>query len=363
MDIERKVTDALKVISLPSGENLIESGFITKIALQGDGLKGESLSLVIEQSKDMTRQQLSTIRSRVATVLSKTLPQHKVDIIVVGHRPPPDMKASQPQNPSQLRASSPFKATRIEGIKHIVAIGSGKGGVGKSTLTINLAVALAHLGRHVGVLDGDIYGPSVPQLLGNWSRPPTNSHSQIVPLSAHGIKFMSIGLMVEKDQSVVWRGPMLMKTLQQMFHKVAWGQLDVLLVDLPPGTGDVQLTLCQNIILSGAIIVSTPQDVALLDARKAMDMFDKMKVNLFGLVENMGHFTCPHCQQQTAIFGHQGVQKTADEFAIPYLGQLPLALDIRESGDSGTPITTDKTAASALCFYEIAQKMIDRHIA
>ncbi|HLQ18441.1 MAG TPA: Mrp/NBP35 family ATP-binding protein, partial [Tabrizicola sp.] len=220
-----------------------------------------------------------------------------------------------------------------------------------------LAVALARRGRRVGLLDADIYGPSQPKMMGVSKRPSSPDGKTIEPLVAHGVTMMSIGLMLREDEAVVWRGPMLMGALQQLLGQVAWGKLDVLIIDLPPGTGDVQLTLCQRTQLTGAIVVSTPQDVALLDARKALDMFGKLKTPVLGLVENMSTFVCPNCGHESHIFGHGGVAAEARKLDLPFLGELPLALDVRVAGDSGTPIAaTDGPLAAP--YLALADRLI-----
>jgi ATP-binding protein involved in chromosome partitioning len=229
--------------------------------------------------------------------------------------------------------------------------------VGKSTVSSNLAVALARQGRKTGLLDADIYGPSQPRMMGLNRRPASPDGKIIEPLKAHGVTFMSIGLMLDPDKAVVWRGPMLMGALQQMMSQVNWGDLDVLIVDLPPGTGDVQLTLCQRAQPTGALVVSTPQDVALLDARKAMDMFNTLKTPILGLIENMSFFHCPNCGHEAHIFGHGGVKAEADKLGIPFLGALPIDLDTRLAGDEGTPIAAgDSHMAEA--FGDLAQRLI-----
>ncbi|WP_306591029.1 Mrp/NBP35 family ATP-binding protein [Geothrix sp. 21YS21S-4] len=226
----------------------------------------------------------------------------------------------------------------IPGIKRCVVVGSGKGGVGKSTVTTNLAVAMAQQGLKVGLLDSDIYGPSIPMMLGLKESPLGTPEGQILPLEAFGVKVMSMGVLIEEDRPVIWRGAMLNKALQQFLKDVAWGDLDVLLIDLPPGTGDVQLTLIQNAQVDGAVIVSTPQDVAFLDAKKAIGMFGAVKVPILGVVENMSSFVCPGCGQETQIFGHGGVKAAAARMELPFLGEVPIDLAIREGGDSGRPL-------------------------
>jgi ATP-binding protein involved in chromosome partitioning len=246
---------------------------------------------------------------------------------------------------------------RPSGVKKIIAIGSGKGGVGKSTVSANLAVALAKKGRKVGLLDADIYGPSQPRMMGASGRPASPDGKIIEPLTAHGVTLMSIGLMVEEKKAIVWRGPMLMGAMQQMLGQVNWGELDVLLIDLPPGTGDVQLTLCTKSELDGVIVVSTPQDVALIDARKALDMFLTMKTPVLGLIENMSFFTCPDCGSSHEIFGNGGVADEAREMGVPLLGSLPIDLETRLSGDAGTPIAAGE-GAMANAYARIAEGLV-----
>ncbi len=244
-----------------------------------------------------------------------------------------------------------------KGVARIIAIGSGKGGVGKSTLSSNLAVALARQGRKVGLLDADIYGPSQPRMMGLTKRPASPDGKTILPLHNHGVTFMSIGLMLPEEKAVVWRGPMLMGALQQMMTQVEWGELDILLVDLPPGTGDVAMTLCQRSKLTGAIVVSTPQDVALLDARKALDMFATLKTPVLGLVENMSGFVCPECGHEAHIFGQGGVAAEAEKMGVPFLGALPISLETRLAGDAGTPIAASEGAA-AEAYAQLAARLV-----
>jgi len=247
---------------------------------------------------------------------------------------------------------------KVQGVDRILVIASGKGGVGKSTVSANLAVALARQGRRVGLLDADIYGPSQPRMMGVSARPDSPDGKTIVPLKAHGVTMMSIGLMVPAETALVWRGPMLMGALQQLLNQVQWGQLDVLIIDLPPGTGDVQLTLGQRTVMTGAIVVSTPQDVALLDARKAIDMFDKLKTPLIGLIENMSTYVCPNCGHEEHLFGHGGVAAEAKKLGVPLLGELPLSLDVRLAGDAGTPVAVGEGAASD-AYMKMARRLID----
>ena len=252
----------------------------------------------------------------------------------------PGVEAAEIEIGWEKTAQVEFK-NLIPGIKRCVVVGSGKGGVGKSTVTINLALAMSQLGLKVGLLDSDIYGPSVPMMLGLKDSPLAPPEGQILPLDAFGLKVMSMGVLIEEDRPVIWRGAMLNKALQQFLKDVAWGDLDVLFIDLPPGTGDVQLTLIQNAQVDGAVIVSTPQDVAFLDARKAIGMFGTVKVPILGIIENMSSFICPGCGQDTPIFGHGGVKAAALRMDLPFLGEVPIDLAIREGGDSGKPLVVE----------------------
>ncbi|MEM9425604.1 MAG: Mrp/NBP35 family ATP-binding protein [Pseudomonadota bacterium] len=257
------------------------------------------------------------------------------------------------------KPKAPEGPAKLPGVKHVVAIASGKGGVGKSTVSANLAVALAARGLKVGLLDADVYGPSQPRMLGVSGRP-SSVNGIILPLRNHGVTVMSLGFMVEEEEAIVWRGPMLMGALQQMLGQVQWGTLDVLLVDLPPGTGDVQMTLCQKTTVAGAVVVSTPQDIALIDAKKGIDMFKRMDTPILGIVENMAAFVCDSCGKVHHPFGHGGARAEAEKQGAPFLGEVPLYLSIRTAGDSGAPIVAAKPeGAEAKPFWEIADGLID----
>lgn len=246
-------------------------------------------------------------------------------------------------------------------IKHILAVASGKGGVGKSTTAVNLAVALARLGHKVALFDADIYGPSVPRLTGLAGQKPHSDGKRVAPLEAHGIKVMSIGFMMAEDTPVVWRGPMVMGALEQMLRDVDWGDLDVMVVDMPPGTGDTQLTMSQRVPLAGAVIVSTPQDIALIDARKGLAMFRKVEVPILGLIENMSYYVCPNCGHRDEIFSHGGAHRTAEQLGVAFLGEVPLDLQIRLTSDEGTPVVvSDPDGAHARGYIEIAKRVWDK---
>ena len=246
----------------------------------------------------------------------------------------------------------------LPGVAHVVAVGSGKGGVGKTTVAVNLAVALGKLGYRVGLIDADIYGPNVPMMMGATRQPSIVGENRIEPLLAHGVKFISVGLISPGDKPMVMRGPMLHQIIRQFLQQVEWGELDFLIVDLPPGTGDVVISLVQTVPLTGAVVVSTPSDVALQDARKALEMFHQVNVEVIGIVENMSHFTCPHCQQVIDIFSSGGAERTAAQFGLEFLGSLELDPSIRKGGDSGLPVAlAGPDSEIAKGFYEIAAKV------
>ncbi len=260
-------------------------------------------------------------------------------------------------NEAPAKPAAVGKGHGLVGIKKIIAVSSGKGGVGKSTVAVNLALALAAQGLQVGLLDADIYGPSVPRLLGLSGKPDTDGQ-MLKPKQAFGIKAMSIGLLIEGDTAMIWRGPMATSALQQMMKDVAWGPLDVLMVDMPPGTGDIALSLAQGVPLAGAIVVSTPQDIALIDARKGLAMFRKVNVPIIGLIENMSYFHCPSCGSRADIFGHGGARDTAANLDAPFLGEVPLHISIRETSDAGTPIVASASSApEAAAFFAIAAQV------
>jgi ATP-binding protein involved in chromosome partitioning len=249
----------------------------------------------------------------------------------------------------------------LPGVETIIAVGSGKGGVGKTTLAVNLAIVLAKLGHKVGLLDADVYGPNVPLMLGISAQPKIAGDNRITPIEIYGLKVISVGFLNPGDKPLIWRGPMLHSIIRQFLGSVEWGQLDFLVVDLPPGTGDVSLSLIQTVPLTGAIVVSTPSDVSLQDARKAIEMFRQMKVDVVGMVENMSYFICPHCHQQTDIFSRGGAEKTAAQFEVAYLGAVQLDPDLRKAGDTGKPLVLEgENSPSAQSLYEFARKVIAR---
>jgi ATP-binding protein involved in chromosome partitioning len=340
-------------VALPDGGTLVSRDLIRALVVEGGNIR-----FVIEAATPDEARALAPVQAQVEAALRALPGVTVVQVVMTAHgpatkpaSPPPSLKIGQHPTPQQGGPAP------INGIDRIIAIGSGKGGVGKSTVSSNLAVALARQGRRVGLLDADIYGPSQPRMMGVSKRPASPDGKTIIPLQAHGVTVMSIGLMLNEGDAVVWRGPMIMGALQQLLTQVEWGQLDILIIDLPPGTGDIQLTLCQRTQLTGAIVVSTPQDVAMLDARRALDMFAKLKTPVLGLIENMSTYHCPQCGHEAHLFGHGGVAAEAAKLGLPFLGELPLELETRIAGDAGTPIALgDGPAAEA--YARLAARLV-----
>ncbi|WP_108483435.1 Mrp/NBP35 family ATP-binding protein [Oceaniglobus ichthyenteri] len=347
------VLEKLSGLTLPDGKTLVAADMVRALSVE----KG-AVRFVIEAPNAEMAARLGPVREAAEKLVLQMPGVTSASVVLTAHetpKAPPDLKLGRHPTPSNGGVE------KLDGIKSIIAIGSGKGGVGKSTVSSNLAVALARQGRRVGLLDADIHGPSQPRMMGVNARPASPDGKTIIPLTAHGVKVMSIGLMLDPNKAVIWRGPMLMGALQQMLGQVEWGELDALLIDLPPGTGDVQLTLCQRYDVTGAIVVSTPQDVALLDARKALDMFATMKTPVLGLIENMSVFVCPHCGGQSHIFGHGGVRAEAAALGLPFLGELPLNLDVRLAADAGAPIALGETEA-AKAYRALAAGLIEQGV-
>jgi ATP-binding protein involved in chromosome partitioning len=294
-------------------------------------------------------QELESLRQAAERVVRALPGVEAVTVVLTAEKRPGAPTAPPPRPAPAVHAHPPRQApppggaprsarADIPGIRSIVAVASGKGGVGKSTTAVNLALGLQAKGMKVGILDADIYGPSLPRLLGLKGRPESIGGRLLKPMEAFGLKTMSMGFLVEEETPTIWRGPMVISALTQMLREVAWGELDVLVVDMPPGTGDAQLTMAQQVPLAGAVIVSTPQDLALIDARKGLNMFRRVDVPVFGIVENMSTFICPHCGHRSDIFGHGGAEHEAERLGVPFLGGVPLHMAIRETSDGGTPI-------------------------
>ncbi len=352
MTVSRElIMRALAGVGLPGGGDLVGRDLIRALTIDGGTVR-----FVIEAATPEEARALGLVQAAAEAAVRAVPGVESVQVVMTAHGPaakaaPPSLKIGQHPTPQQ---GGPQK---VSGVDRIIAVASGKGGVGKSTVSSNLAVALARQGRRVGLLDADIYGPSQPRMMGVSKRPASPDGKIIEPLQAHGVTMMSIGLMLKEDEAVIWRGPMIMGALQQLLTQVAWGRLDVLIIDLPPGTGDIQLSLAQRTQLTGALVVSTPQDVALLDARKALDMFVKLKVPVLGLIENMSTYICPNCGHEAHIFGHGGVAAEAEKLGLPFLGELPLSLDVRLAGDSGTPIAAGEGPISE-AYARLAHRLV-----
>ena len=349
------VLDVLKTISdVVSDGDIVSAGVMRALDVNEDG----TVRFVMEIAPSAVKE-YEALKTEAETKLKALEGIKTVSIVLTGHSAQPAPPQLKPQ-----KAAEPTGPQKIPGVDRILAIASGKGGVGKSTVSANLACALAAQGRRVGLLDADMYGPSQPRMMGVSGRPASPDGKIILPMRNHGVTMMSIGLMTNDDQAVVWRGPMLMGALQQMLTHVQWGALDVLIVDLPPGTGDVQMTLSQKAHVDGAIIVSTPQDVALIDARKGIDMFQQLNVPLVGMIENMSTHICTACGHEEHVFGHGGVAAEAAKLEIPLLAEVPLHLDIRLAADGGAPIVVSQPDSSqAAAFVNVAKQLIEKGLA
>ncbi|MEM9059831.1 MAG: Mrp/NBP35 family ATP-binding protein [Pseudomonadota bacterium] len=355
------ITALSRIVDPASGKDLITAGMAKAVTVGDEG----GVNFVIEVDPALG-EQAEPLRAAAQAAVEAIPGVVRVNAVLTAHSseatpprrpapkgPPPDLGVGGRKKPVEPEDK------RIPGVSNVIAIASGKGGVGKSTVSANLAVALAAAGKRVGLLDADVYGPSQPRMMGISGRPSSPDGTTILPLRNHGVTTMSIGFMVPEGEAVIWRGPMLMGALQQLLSQVQWGRLDALLIDLPPGTGDVQLTLSQKAEVTGAVIVSTPQDIALLDARKALDMFHKTNTPVLGFVENMSTHICSKCGHEEHIFGHGGAEAEADRIGVPFLGAIPLDLSIRRAGDDGAPIVAAQPdSPQAGAFRDIAEGLI-----
>ncbi|MGP9806225.1 Mrp/NBP35 family ATP-binding protein [Paracoccus sp. NSM] len=337
--------DALSGLSLPDGSDLLASGRIV-----GMGIVGNRVNLSI-QTTPAEAPSLAALRDAAEARLRGVPGITSAFVVLTAETPaPPRLDAPNPQPQS--------KADPLAQVRHVIAVASGKGGVGKSTTTVNLALGMAAQGLKVGILDADIHGPSLPTLLGLHGKPQAEGR-KLRPMQAYGLRAMSMGVLVDSETAMVWRGPMVMSAITQLMADVEWGALDVLLVDMPPGTGDAQLALAQGTRLSGAVIVSTPQDLSLIDARRGIAMFRKVDVPILGIVENMAHFICPDCGSQHAIFGDGGARAEATRLGVPFLGAVPLTMELRAASDAGQPITArDPDGVLGAIYQQIARSIL-----
>ena len=340
---EQQVRESLSAIDIDGKpQDLIASGLVSGVVVKDGHV---SISMQVDPHNPDAIEPIKRTAEEVIRALPGVL---SATAMLTAHRDAPAKTAKSEAPESRLHQPA----------RYLIAVASGKGGVGKSTTAINLAVALQNLGQKVAILDADIYGPSLPKLLGTNARP-TSANNKIVPIEAHGLTAMSIGFMMEEDAPTIWRGPMVMSALEQMLRDVEWGAPDILIIDMPPGTGDAQLTLAQRARLAGAVIVSTPQDLALIDARKGLNMFHKVNVPVLGIVENMSYFICPNCQTQHDIFAHGGAEAEAKRLNVPFLGAIPLEMEIRVGSDSGTPITiSNPDSPHAQAYFGVAEKLL-----
>jgi ATP-binding protein involved in chromosome partitioning len=364
---QQQVLDGLAKVMSPRGVALRNAGVLSAITVN-DGKVFFSINVDAAEARAWE----STRAEAEAAV--RAIPGVTVAMIALtaerkaGATPPPPPHRHAPgvphvssHRPPQSPASPMSKQSEIPGVAAVIAVASGKGGVGKSTTALNLALGLRDLGLRVGLLDADIYGPSVPRLTGIREKPQLNDDKKMIPIPRFGLAIMSIGFLVEEDTAMIWRGPMVMSAITQMLRDVAWGTLDILVVDMPPGTGDAQLTLAQNVPLKGAVIISTPQDLSLIDARRGLAMFRKVNVPVLGIVENMSYFQCPHCGTRSDIFGHGGARHEAERLGVPFLGEIPLHMSIRTTSDMGTPVVESEPDGPYAAIYRaIGAKVRDQ---
>ncbi len=342
---EKAVLKALEAVKDPDlHKDIVSLGFVKDLAIEGGKV---SFTIDLTTPACPVKEQMEAQAREVVAALPGV---ESVDVTMsasVRTSAGPGLGQGEPMAP---------------GVKNIVLVGSGKGGVGKSTIAVNLAAGLGHLGARVGLLDADVYGPSIPTMLGIYGeRPTTKDGRHLEPIEAFGVKTMSIGYLVEPDQAMVWRGPMLNQAVVQFLRDVNWGELDYLIVDLPPGTGDVQLTIAQQVSAAGCVLVTTPQDVALADVVRAKGMLDKVRIPVLGIVENMSYFVCPHCGEETDIFDRGGGKRAAERLAVPFLGEVPIQPKIREGGDAGRPIVVeDPEGAESRALLEVAKQVAHR---
>jgi ATP-binding protein involved in chromosome partitioning len=351
---ERQILDALGAVADPDRDgDIVSLGMVSGIAIRDGNV---AFAIEVEAERGARLEPLRKAAEKAVEALPEVL---SVTAVLTAQATPRRVAPPNPPHPgAAARQAARPQRGEIPGVRSIVAVASGKGGVGKSTVAANLALGLAANGLAVGVLDADIYGPSMPRMLGISGRPRSPDGKRLTPMQNYGLKAMSMGFLVPEDTPMIWRGPMVMSALQQMLREVNWGALDIMVVDMPPGTGDAQLTMAQQVPLAGAVIVSTPQDIALLDARKGLNMFEKVDVPVLGIVENMSYFLCPHCGERSEIFSHGGARREALRLGTEFLGEVPLDLAIRENSDGGRPITiAQPESPQAQLFRQMAARI------
>jgi len=362
---QQQVIATLAKLKAPRGLALTEAGVLSAISVS-DGKVFFSINVDASEAEawESVRAEAEAAVRRmpgVTTAMIALTAERKPGAAPGPARPAQGVAPLAAHRPPQSPASPMSKQAEIPGISAVIAVASGKGGVGKSTTALNLALGLRDLGLKIGLLDADIYGPSVPRLTGIREKPELDADKKMIPIRRFGLSIMSIGFLVEEDTAMIWRGPMVMSAITQMLRDVAWGTLDILVVDMPPGTGDAQLTLAQNVPLKGAVIISTPQDLSLIDARRGLSMFRKVNVPVLGIVENMSYFQCPQCGTRSDIFGHGGARHEADRLAVPFLGEIPLHMSIRANSDAGTPVVESEPEGPHAAIYRaIGAKIRDQ---
>jgi ATP-binding protein involved in chromosome partitioning len=368
---QQQVLDALAKVASPRGAALTNTNVLSAISVT-DGKVFFSINVDAAEARaweSVRAQAEAAVRAipGVSTAMIALTAERKAGsaasppAVPAPHRHAHGVQPVSAHKPPQSPASPMSKQSEIPGVAAVIAVASGKGGVGKSTTALNLALGLRDLGLRVGLLDADIYGPSVPRLTGIHEKPKLNDDRKMIPIERFGLSIMSIGFLVEEDTAMIWRGPMVMSAITQMLRDVAWGTLDILVVDMPPGTGDAQLTLAQNVPLKGAVIISTPQDLSLIDARRGLAMFKKVNVPVLGIVENMSYFQCPECGTRSDIFGHGGARHEAERLGVPFLGEIPLHMSIRATSDSGNPVVaSEPDGAHAAIYRAIGTKVRDQ---
>ncbi|HFC05164.1 MAG TPA: iron-sulfur cluster carrier protein ApbC, partial [Rhizobiales bacterium] len=350
---KQQVLDALSQVKGPDLEgDLVSRGMVTEVVITGGNIM---FGLTIDPDR---AKELEPMRQAAERAVSEIDGVEKVMVALTAEKPAGN-GAAAPTRASKTQGAAP-QSGAVPGVKHLVAIASGKGGVGKSTTAINVALGLAALGLKVGILDADVYGPSLPRLVGHKTLPEQDPQSdgKLQPVEAFGIKVMSMGFLVEEDTPMIWRGPMVQSALQQMLNDVEWGELDIMIIDMPPGTGDAQLSMAQQTPLAGAVIVSTPQDLSLIDARKGLNMFLKVSVPVLGIIENMSYFICDNCDERHEIFGHGGAKDEAEKLELPFLGEIPLDKNVRIRSDSGEPIVVSEPDSIHAGLYKDIAKQI-----